>query len=101
MARTYGSQLTAVLLSVFGSVDKQYLAQADGDRAKRQAIGVYEQSGLSGYVSPPFLSIRRPTRFTPLTDPPISPFQTVPQGVNPKNNTVVVGPQGPGFPVEW
>ena len=40
-----------VLLPVFGSVDKQYLAQADGDRAKRQAIGTYEQSGLSGYVS--------------------------------------------------
>ena len=60
---------------VFGNADTLFLAMADSDRAKRAAVGVYEQSGLSGY--------------------------TVPQGTNPKNQTVVVGPQGPGFPVTW
>ena len=58
-----------------GNADSQYLAQADGDRAKRAAIGVYEQSGLSGY--------------------------TVPKGINPVNQTVVFGAQGPNFPVTW
>lgn len=52
-----------------------YLASADTPRAKRTAVGVYEQSGLSGYQ--------------------------VRQGTNPKNNTRVIGPQGPGFPVTW
>jgi alkaline phosphatase len=79
---------------VFGNADSQYLAQADGDRAKRRkrgsqilvghladshgmagAIGVYEQSGLSEY--------------------------TVAKGSNPQNHTVVFGPQGEGFPVQW
>jgi len=60
---------------VFGSADTMYLASADTPRAKRTAVGVYEQSGLSGYQ--------------------------VRQGTNPKNNTRVIGPQGPGFPVTW
>ncbi|PNS18568.1 hypothetical protein CAC42_5107 [Sphaceloma murrayae] len=34
---------------VFGSADTQYLNQATGDRAKRNAVGVYESSGLSQY----------------------------------------------------
>lgn len=35
-------------ITVFGSVDRQYLLQADGDRRKRRAVGVYQNSGLSG-----------------------------------------------------
>ena len=38
---------------VFGSADTKYLAQASGDRKKRDAIGTYQNSGLSEYqVSP-------------------------------------------------
>lgn len=54
-----------------GSADSQYLAQADGDRQKRKAIGVYEQSGLSEY--------------------------TVAPGSSPLNNSIVIGPQGENF----
>ncbi|KAK5941034.1 hypothetical protein PMZ80_006311 [Knufia obscura] len=35
---------------VMGSVDTQYLAAQETDREKRNAVGVYEQSGLSQYV---------------------------------------------------
>ncbi|PSK55715.1 1,3-beta-glucanosyltransferase [Elsinoe australis] len=34
---------------VFGSADTQYLNQAQGDRNKRDAVGVYESSGQSQY----------------------------------------------------
>ncbi|KAF2226605.1 alkaline phosphatase [Elsinoe ampelina] len=34
---------------VYGSADTKYLNQASGDRNKRNAIGVYESSGLSQY----------------------------------------------------
>lgn len=37
--------------SVFGSADTNYLAQQGDDRAKRNAIGVYERSGLSQYTT--------------------------------------------------
>ncbi|KAK1235233.1 hypothetical protein PQX77_001539, partial [Marasmius sp. AFHP31] len=60
---------------VFGSADKKYLAAQPNDRKKRDAIGVYVQSGLSGY--------------------------TVENGSSPTNNTLVEGAQGPGFPVNW
>jgi alkaline phosphatase len=36
---------------VMGSVDTHYLAAQNTDRKKRDAIGTYEQSGLSGYVN--------------------------------------------------
>lgn len=35
---------------VMGSVDTKYLAAQSGDRAKRGAVGVYAESGLSQYV---------------------------------------------------
>ncbi|GAA5851374.1 hypothetical protein JCM9279_001122 [Rhodotorula babjevae] len=60
---------------VFGSVDTEYLTAQKTNDAKRDAVGTYLESGLSGYQ--------------------------VPQGVNPQNQTEVVGPQGPGFPVTW
>ncbi|BGP38008.1 hypothetical protein JCM10449v2_001935 [Rhodotorula kratochvilovae] len=60
---------------VYGSVDTEFLAaQPDNDK-KRLAVGTYINSGLSGYQ--------------------------VEQGVNPQNQTAVVGPQGEGFPVTW
>lgn len=60
---------------VFGSADTEFLKAQNNDRAKRNAVGVYEQSGLSAYQ--------------------------VPQGVNPSNQTIFTGPQGDGFPVSY
>lgn len=37
---------------VMGSVDTQYLAAQDNDRDKRNAIGTYQESGMSQYVIP-------------------------------------------------
>jgi alkaline phosphatase len=36
---------------VFGSVDTMYFNAQDNPRVKRNAIGVYEQSGLSQYIN--------------------------------------------------
>jgi hypothetical protein len=58
-----------------GGVDTKYLAQAPNDRAKRTAVGTYQNSGLSGY--------------------------TVAPNTSPQNNTVVFGAQGPNFPTQW
>ncbi|KAL0954935.1 hypothetical protein HGRIS_003868 [Hohenbuehelia grisea] len=60
---------------VYGSADTKYLATQTDDRKKRDAIGTYEQSGLSGY--------------------------TVAKDSLPNNDTIVVGAQGPNFPVQW
>jgi alkaline phosphatase len=60
---------------VFGGVDTQYLKSQDTDRKKRDAVGTYQNSGLSGYQ--------------------------VAKDSLPSNNTVVIGPQGPNFPVQW
>ncbi|KAF8968118.1 alkaline-phosphatase-like protein [Flammula alnicola] len=60
---------------VFGGADTKYLAAQTTDRKKRSAIGVYTNSGLSGY--------------------------TVAEGSLPNNNTVVYGSEGPNFPVQW
>lgn len=49
----------------------KYLKDQEGDRMKRSGIGLYERSGLSGYQA---------------------------TSENPKNNTVLIGEQGPGFP---
>jgi alkaline phosphatase len=35
---------------VFGNVDTKYFTEQKDDRAKRNAVGVYGESGLSGYV---------------------------------------------------
>ncbi|KAI1173465.1 alkaline phosphatase H [Nemania sp. FL0916] len=37
---------------VFGGVDTQYLASASGSRAKRRAVGVYREAGMSQYTQP-------------------------------------------------
>ncbi|KAK4053805.1 hypothetical protein OIV83_001461 [Microbotryomycetes sp. JL201] len=60
---------------VFGSTDVEYLRAQATNATKRGAIGIYAESGLSAYQ--------------------------VAAGSLPSNNTVVVGPQGPGFPVQW
>ncbi|KAF5367547.1 hypothetical protein D9758_003660 [Tetrapyrgos nigripes] len=60
---------------VFGGADTKYLAAQTSDRKKRAAVGVYQNSGLSGY--------------------------TVEKDSSPLNNTVVIGAQGPNFPVTW
>jgi alkaline phosphatase len=60
---------------VFGGTDTKYLKEQTTDRKKRGAVGVYAQSGLSGY--------------------------TVAPGSSPNNNTVIFGTEGPNFPVQW
>ncbi|RDB25842.1 Alkaline phosphatase H [Hypsizygus marmoreus] len=60
---------------VFGGADTKYLAAQTDSRKKRNAIGVYESSGLSGY--------------------------TVAPGSLPNNDTIVFGSEGPNFPVQW
>ncbi|KAF9468034.1 alkaline phosphatase [Collybia nuda] len=60
---------------VFGGADTKYLAAQTTDIGKRSAVGVYQNSGLSGY--------------------------TVTEGSLPNNNTVIFGSQGPNFPVQW
>jgi len=78
---------------VFGGADTKYLKAQSGDRKKRGGgklnrislserrlkvyclVGVYAASGLSGY--------------------------TVGENSLPNNNTLVVGAQGPNFPVTW
>lgn len=60
---------------VFGSSDSKYMLNQTTDAAKRSAIGTYQNSGLSEYQ--------------------------VSAGQLADNHTVVTGPQGPGFPVQW
>ncbi|KAF5382183.1 hypothetical protein D9615_004372 [Tricholomella constricta] len=60
---------------VYGNADTTYLAAQTDDRKKRNAIGVYENAGLSGY--------------------------TVAEGSLPTNDTVVYGSEGANFPVQW
>ncbi|PPJ55189.1 hypothetical protein CBER1_05709 [Cercospora berteroae] len=36
---------------VFGNVDTKYLNEKTDDREKRNAVGIYERSGLSGYIN--------------------------------------------------
>ncbi|KAG6909055.1 hypothetical protein DXG01_002207 [Tephrocybe rancida] len=60
---------------VFGGADTKYLTAQTDDRKKRKAVGVYQNSGLSGY--------------------------TVAEGSLPNNDTVVFGTEGANFPVQW
>ncbi|ESK94722.1 alkaline phosphatase [Moniliophthora roreri MCA 2997] len=60
---------------VFGGADTKYLAAQSTDRKKRDAIGIYTNSGLSGY--------------------------TVEADSLPNNDSLVIGAQGPNFPVTW
>ncbi|KIJ49755.1 hypothetical protein M422DRAFT_44614 [Sphaerobolus stellatus SS14] len=60
---------------VYSGADTKYLSAQTDNRKKRNAFGVYQNSGLSGY--------------------------TVAEGSLPNNNTVAVGPSGPNFPVQW
>lgn len=60
---------------MYGSADTKFLEQQNSDRAKRNAIGVYQNSGLSAYQ--------------------------VPDGVLPTNHTIFNSSQGAGFPVTW
>ncbi|KXN93363.1 Alkaline phosphatase, partial [Leucoagaricus sp. SymC.cos] len=60
---------------VFGSADTKYLSAQSTDVERRRAVGTYEASGLSE-------------------------FQVAP-GSQPDNTSIVFGPQGPNFPVQW
>jgi len=63
------------IVDVYGSADTQFLAAQNSDRAKRTAVGTYQNSGLSAYQ--------------------------VPNGTLPTNHTIFDSPQGYGFPVTW
>lgn len=52
---------------VMGSVDTKYLADQDDDRAKRNAVGVYEGSGLSQYKNTGNLTYTEGTLYPPFT----------------------------------
>ncbi|KAK0654870.1 alkaline phosphatase [Cercophora newfieldiana] len=55
---------------VFGSADTKYLASQDDDRSKRDAIGVYENSGLSQYtIANPAISYNTGPNFPLNWDP--------------------------------
>lgn len=41
-----------MVLDVFGSADTKYLSEQTTDRKKRNAIGTYQNSGLSQYTNP-------------------------------------------------
>ncbi|KAJ3567405.1 hypothetical protein NP233_g6386 [Leucocoprinus birnbaumii] len=60
---------------VFGSADTKYLTSQSTDPLRRRGVGTYQTSGLSE-------------------------FQVAP-GSLPQNDTIVFGPQGPSFPVQW
>ncbi|KAL8291314.1 hypothetical protein RQP46_002292 [Phenoliferia psychrophenolica] len=60
---------------VFGSSDSKYIASQTGNANKRNAVGTYSESGLSEYQ--------------------VAPGQLA------SNHSVVVGPNGEGFPVQW
>ncbi|TRM64227.1 alkaline phosphatase [Schizophyllum amplum] len=60
---------------VFGGADTMYVAAQEDDRMKRRGVGIYVNSGLSGYQ--------------------------VAEGASPDNDTLVYGEQGPNFPVQW
>ncbi|KAJ7463225.1 alkaline-phosphatase-like protein [Mycena latifolia] len=60
---------------IFGSADTKYIASQTSDRAKRSGVGIYADSGLSGYTVAPESSRN--------------------------NNSVIFGAQGPNFPVNW
>ncbi|KAF8656248.1 hypothetical protein AX16_002684 [Volvariella volvacea WC 439] len=60
---------------VFGGADTKYMASQTDDRRKRNSVGVYQNSGLSGY--------------------------TVAEGSLPNNNTVIFSSESPHFPVNW
>ncbi|KAL1739884.1 alkaline phosphatase [Schizophyllum fasciatum] len=60
---------------VFGGADTMYISAQEDDRSKRRGVGIYANSGLSGYQ--------------------------VREDSLPNNDTVVYGDQGPNFPVQW
>lgn len=62
---------------VMGSVDTKYLNAQTDDRKKRDAIGVYEQSGLSGYVMSGNLTYTEGVHFPHNWDPRYTLFSGV------------------------
>lgn len=54
---------------VTGSVDTKYLKSQTTDKAKREAVGVYDQSGLSRYVSSGNLTYTQGSHFPSTWEP--------------------------------
>lgn len=44
--------MVLIVIDVFGSADTKYLSKQKTDRQKRNAIGTYQNSGLSQYTNP-------------------------------------------------
>jgi alkaline phosphatase len=60
---------------VAGSVDTKYLAEAKGDRNKRNAVGTYQNSGQSQYINTGNLSYSEGVYFPSNWDPRYTLFQ--------------------------
>ena len=81
---------------VFGNVDTKYLNEADDDRKKRNAVGTYANSGLSGYINTGDLAYGD-SNFPSNWDPRYSLAQGV--GGNPdRRENYQVHPDGPRTP---
>jgi alkaline phosphatase len=86
---------------VMGSVDTQYLAAQNTDRKKRDAIGTYEQSGLSQYINTGNLTYTD-SNFPSNWDPRYTLFQGLMADPDRRENWKVHkdGPRVPAVPRE-
>lgn len=84
---------------VMGSVDTLYMDSMDGDREKRGAVGVYENSGLSQYTAQTGKSLRysEGVHFPAQWDPRYTLFSGVPANPDHRENYKVHkdGPRQP------
>lgn len=85
---------------VMGSVDTHYLAAQGGDRQKRGAVGIYEQSGASEYVNTGNLTYTD-SNFPSNWDPRYTLFQGLMANPDRRENWSVHknGPRVPGLPL--
>lgn len=86
---------------VMGSVDTHYLAAQESDRKKRDAIGVYEQSGLSEYINTGNLTYPD-SHFPSNWDPRYTFYQGLTAGPDRRENWKVTkdGPRKPAVELE-
>lgn len=84
-----------------GSVDTHYLAAQESDRKKRDAIGVYEQSGLSEYINTGNLTYPD-SHFPSNWDPRYTFYQGLTAGPDRRENWKVTkdGPRKPAVELE-
>jgi alkaline phosphatase len=74
---------------VMGSVDTKYLQNQTTDRKKREAVGVYQNSGLSQYVSSGNLSYSEGVHFPSTWEPRYALFEGVTANPDRKEDYIV------------